>query len=73
VSRDANGQKKEVRYIIDYYSGPDDEAGEPVFYLDVRPAFTPSGAAERALRWGCDVWWRASGGDTREAEKKAAR
>jgi cytochrome c heme-lyase len=54
--------------VIDYYSGPDDENGEPVFYLDVRPAFTPIGAAERATRWGRDVWWRASGGDVREAD-----
>ncbi|CAG8459094.1 1312_t:CDS:2 [Cetraspora pellucida] len=28
---------KEVRYVIDYYSGPD-EGDTPVFYLDVRPA-----------------------------------
>ncbi|KAI0169301.1 cytochrome c/c1 heme-lyase [Hypoxylon sp. FL1284] len=69
VSRETNGEKKEVRYIIDYYSGPPEPTGEPVFYLDVRPAMTPSGAAERAVRWGCDVWWRAIGGDTRELEK----
>ncbi|RYP76247.1 hypothetical protein DL771_001866 [Monosporascus sp. 5C6A] len=72
VSRDINGERKEVRYVIDYYSGPPEPTGEPVFYLDVRPAFTPTGAAERALRWGCDVWWRASGGDAREAEKRQA-
>ncbi|KAG9287435.1 hypothetical protein G9A89_023807 [Geosiphon pyriformis] len=28
---------KEVRYVIDYYSGPN-EGDTPVFYLDVRPA-----------------------------------
>ncbi|KAI1760642.1 cytochrome c/c1 heme-lyase [Hypoxylon sp. FL1150] len=70
VSREINGQKKEVRYVIDYYSGPPEPTGEPVFFLDVRPAMTPSGAAERAVRWGCDVWWRAIGGDTRELEKQ---
>ncbi|KAI0113319.1 cytochrome c/c1 heme-lyase [Daldinia grandis] len=69
VSRDTDGQQKEVRYIIDYYSGPPEPTGEPVFFLDVRPAMTPSGAAERALRWGCDVWWKAIGGDAREEEK----
>ncbi|KAI1211401.1 cytochrome c/c1 heme-lyase [Annulohypoxylon truncatum] len=69
VSRDVNGQRKEIRYVIDYYSGPPEPTGEPVFFLDVRPAFTPTGAAERALRWGCDVWWRAIGGDVREREK----
>lgn len=71
VSRVTNGQHKEVRYVIDYYSGAPEPTGEPVFYLDVRPAMTPSGAAERAVRWGCDVWWRAIGGDTREFEKQS--
>ncbi|KAK7754481.1 holocytochrome c synthase [Diatrype stigma] len=70
VSRNVNGQQKEVRYIIDYYSGEPEPTGEPVFYLDVRPAFTPTGAAERALRWGCDTWWKASGGDIREAYRQ---
>ncbi|CAG8577439.1 10237_t:CDS:2 [Paraglomus brasilianum] len=28
---------KQVRYVIDYYAGPD-EGDTPVFYLDVRPA-----------------------------------
>lgn len=58
---------KEVRYVIDYYSGPPEPTGEPVFYLDVRPAVdTPSAAVERLMRWGGDVWWRASGGSVRE-------
>ncbi|KAL2022039.1 hypothetical protein VTK56DRAFT_6279 [Thermocarpiscus australiensis] len=70
VSREINGQKKEVRYVIDYYSAPPEPTGEPVFYLDVRPALTPSGAVERLMRWGGDVWWRASGGEVREANRK---
>ena len=72
VSRDINGKQKEVRYVIDYYSGEPEPTGEPVFYLDVRPACTPTGAVERALRWGCDTWWKASGGDAREAERQQA-
>ncbi|UJO19840.1 Holocytochrome-c synthase [Fulvia fulva] len=61
------GQKKELRYVIDYYSGPPEPTGEPVFYLDVRPAVDgPTAACERLLRWGGDVWWRASGGSVRE-------
>lgn len=61
------GGEKEVRYVIDYYSGPPEPTGEPVFYLDVRPAVDgPVSAAERLLRWGGDVWWRASGGSVRE-------
>lgn len=61
VQRDYNGQKKEVRYVIDYYSGDPEPTGEPVFYLDVRPAVTPTAAVERMMRWGGDVWYRASG------------
>ncbi|KAM3421058.1 Holocytochrome c-type synthase [Cercospora zeina] len=61
------GKEKEVRYVIDYYSGPPEPTGEPVFYLDVRPAVDgPTSAAERLMRWGGDVWWRASGGVVRE-------
>jgi len=61
-----NGEKEEVRYVIDYYSGQPEETGEPVFYLDVRPAVDgPRSAAERLMRWGGDVWWRASGGSAR--------
>ncbi|CAO2647844.1 Nn.00g087660.m01.CDS01 [Neocucurbitaria sp. VM-36] len=61
---------KEVRYVIDYYEGEPEATGEPVFYLDVRPAIDgPTGAAERAVRWGTDVWWRASGGVARELRK----
>ncbi|KAI9719679.1 MAG: holocytochrome c synthase [Chrysothrix sp. TS-e1954] len=54
------------RYVIDYYSGPPEPTGEPVFYLDIRPAIdSPKDAAARLIRWGRDVWWRASGGETR--------
>ncbi|WPH01953.1 Hypothetical protein R9X50_00480700 [Acrodontium crateriforme] len=66
------GQTKEVRYVIDYYSGPPEPTGEPVFYLDVRPAVDgPTAACERMLRWGGDVWYRASGGSVREELAKA--
>jgi cytochrome c heme-lyase len=66
------GAKKEVRYVIDYYSGPPEPTGEPVFYLDVRPAVDgPTAAVERAMRWGGDVWWRASGGSVREELARA--
>ncbi|KAF6797506.1 cytochrome c/c1 heme lyase [Colletotrichum sojae] len=69
VSRKVGNETKEIRYVIDYYSGePDTPDGEPVFYLDVRPAATPLGAAERIIRWGGDVWWRASGAEVRERE-----
>lgn len=62
-----SGHTKEVRYVIDYYSAPPEPTGEPVFYLDIRPALDrPSAAAERMIRWGRDVWWRASGAAVRE-------
>ena len=54
VERRVPGQEqpREVRYVIDYYSGPPEPTGEPVFYLDVRPAVDgPTAAAERMLRW----------------------
>lgn len=48
---------EEVRYVIDYYEGPPEETGEPVFFLDVRPAVDgPRSAAERAIRYSTDVW-----------------
>jgi cytochrome c heme-lyase len=57
---------KEVRYVIDYYEGAPEPTGEPVFFLDVRPAVDgPTSAAERMVRWGTDVFWRASGGEAR--------
>jgi cytochrome c heme-lyase len=62
-----NGATKEVRYVIDYYAGGSQETGEPVFYLDIRPALdTPTAATERMMRWGGDVWCRASGKGVRE-------
>ncbi|KAI9804843.1 MAG: hypothetical protein M1825_001212 [Sarcosagium campestre] len=65
--RAADETAHEVRYVIDYYSGPPESTGEPVFYLDVRPAIDrPSAAIERLMRWGGDVWWRASGGVVRD-------
>ncbi|KAJ5096236.1 cytochrome C1 heme lyase [Penicillium alfredii] len=67
VSRQSPSGPKEVRYVIDYYSGPPEPTGEPVFYLDIRPALdSPTAAIERLVRWGGDVWWRASGGAVRE-------
>ena len=36
VQRQApGGQGREVRYVIDYYSGPPEPTGEPVFYLEM--------------------------------------
>ncbi|RMZ88298.1 hypothetical protein DV736_g4480, partial [Chaetothyriales sp. CBS 134916] len=66
----SDGSKKQVRYVIDYYSGGEEAGGEQVFFLDIRPALdTPTAAAERAMRWSGDLWWRASGGEAREKSR----
>jgi cytochrome c heme-lyase len=71
--RRPDGSTKEVRYVIDYYSGGVQETGEPVFYLDIRPALdSPTAAVERAMRWGGDVWYRASGAGVRAAAARNA-
>jgi len=69
-----DGATKEVRYVIDYYSGPPEDDGMPVFFLDVRPAVdTPSAAAARMIRWGGDIWYRGSGGEARERMREMGR
>jgi len=68
IERETSRGAKEVRYIIDYYSAPPEETGEPVFFLDIRPALDrPGAAAERLIRWSRDIWWRASGAAARES------
>jgi cytochrome c heme-lyase len=69
----SDGTAKQIRYVIDYYSGPPEPDGMPVFYLDVRPALdTPSAAASRVLRWGGDIWYRGTGGSTRGDSNSAS-
>lgn len=53
----------EVRYIIDYYSAPDDEeTGMPAFVLDTRPALdSPSAALDRFNHWSGPIWRKAMG------------
>lgn len=62
---------REIRYIIDYYGGPPEPTGEPVFYIDVRPALDRPGLMmERIVNWASDVWERASGLDVRRKEQE---
>lgn len=43
---------KKVRYVIDFYGGPDDSDGLPTFNLDVRPALDDaSNARDRFVRY----------------------
>lgn len=57
-----NGWSK-IRYVIDYYSGPDDEeTGMPTFILDTRPALdSPVIAYDRFVRWSGPIYKRAMG------------
>ncbi|KAI8620540.1 cytochrome c/c1 heme-lyase [Chytriomyces sp. MP71] len=53
---------KEVRYVIDYYSGHD-EPDNPVFNVDVRPALdSPSAVFDRFREFGITTWGRFFGG-----------
>lgn len=54
---------QEVRYVIDYYSAPDDEeTGMPAFMLDTRPALDSFGSAvDRFDHWARPLWKRAMG------------
>jgi len=47
-----------VRYVIDYYAGPDGPDGEPTFYLDVRPALDRPMAFKDRLEDTWKGWWK---------------
>lgn len=49
-----------VRYVIDYYGGPDDEDGMPTFFLDVRPALdSVESVKDRSIKAAQNLWNRA--------------
>lgn len=65
----SNGQGgwDKVRYVIDYYGGPDDPHGMPTFFLDVRPALDNfTNAKDRFVHWSKPVWDKAMGVDSRD-------
>ncbi|ORX39223.1 cytochrome c/c1 heme-lyase [Kockovaella imperatae] len=45
-----------TRYVIDYYSAPPDEEGNPVFSLDVRPALDNLESINQRIRVGLEEW-----------------
>lgn len=58
------GEWQHVRYVIDYYSGEEDEHGEPTFVLDVRPALdSVTSAVDRFNKATGSVWHKALGLD----------
>jgi cytochrome c heme-lyase len=53
-----SGRTTTTRYVIDYYSAPDDEEGNPVFSLDVRPALDSFESISQRVRVGVEEWLR---------------
>lgn len=61
------GNWKEVRYVIDYYGGPEGPDGVPSFFLDVRPALDgPVNALDRFNRWSGPIISKALGASRAE-------
>ncbi|KAH9935891.1 cytochrome c and c1 heme-lyase [Epithele typhae] len=50
---------EEVRYVIDYYSAPDEPDGSPVFSLDVRPALDSAGSIKQRIFAATEDVWAA--------------
>jgi cytochrome c heme-lyase len=57
----APAEKTTTRYVIDYYSGPDDEEGNPVFVLDVRPALDDFASLAQRVKMGWEDWRTGEG------------
>lgn len=58
----ASGEWEQVRYVIDYYSGPEDDNDQPTFVLDVRPGLdSVSSAVDRFNKATGSVWHKALG------------
>ncbi|BFZ53537.1 holocytochrome c synthase [Savitreella phatthalungensis] len=65
VDRDGSG--KLFRYVIDYYEAPNDEEGNPVFSLDIRPGIdSPASLYQRVSRWTSETWTKAKGVPTKD-------
>ncbi|WWD21324.1 hypothetical protein CI109_105808 [Kwoniella shandongensis] len=52
----AEQPKITTRYVIDYYSAPPDEEGNPVFSLDVRPALDNFESITQRVKVGMEEW-----------------
>ncbi|KAG8931218.1 holocytochrome c synthase [Tulasnella sp. 417] len=57
IRRPATGE--EVRYVIDYYSAPDNPDGSPVFSLDVRPALDSLGSVTQRISVATEEAWKS--------------
>ncbi|KAK8844021.1 hypothetical protein IAR55_006814 [Kwoniella newhampshirensis] len=56
TSAAADQPKITTRYVIDYYSAPPDEDGNPVFSLDVRPALDDLESISQRIKVGVQEW-----------------
>lgn len=52
-----------TRYVIDYYSAPPDEDGNPVFSLDVRPALDSFESLSERVKVGLEEWMKKGDGE----------
>ncbi|RSH95159.1 holocytochrome c synthase [Saitozyma podzolica] len=56
-----------TRYVIDYYSAPPDEEGNPVFSLDVRPALDSFESVSQRIKVGLEEYMKGQGGQGGQA------
>jgi hypothetical protein len=54
--KDSPAPTTTTRYVIDYYSAPEDEEGNPVFILDVRPALDDFASLAQRVKMGWEDW-----------------
>lgn len=59
---------EEARYVIDYYSAPDEPDGTPVFSLDVRPALDSIGSVKDRISVATEEVWSDFRKDNRPGE-----
>lgn len=55
-SEQSSDQTITTRYVIDYYSAPPDEDGNPVFSLDVRPALDSFESVTQRIKVSVEEW-----------------
>jgi len=64
----------QIRYVIDYYGGPDDVHGMPTFFLDVRPALdNPINAKDRMTHWLKPYWDKAMGQQQQQQQQQSIK
>jgi len=71
-STDPSAPPITTRYVIDYHSAPPDDEGNPVFFLDVRPALDSFESIKERIAVAVEETWRGFAGDT-PAEKPTTR